>query len=119
MDTSRTDRPEITATYTPLERPTAEGLQALLLSLRQSNPDARLTLKLDTRGELLSFTLTLVTFTAERAPRIIYYTSIDRGALVHYTGSLYTIETHGAPHAMLEPRELLHMRQRPPRTSSA
>lgn len=109
MDTSRTDHPEITATYTPLERPTAATLQALLLSLRQSNPDARLTLKLDTRGELLSFTLTLVTFTAERAPRIIYYTSIDRGALVHYTGSLYTFETHGAPHAMLEPAELLHI----------
>ena len=109
MDTSHADRPEITAAYTPTERPTAEGLKALLLSLRELNPDARLTLKMDTAGELLSFTLTLITYTAQGAPRVVYYTSIDRGAVVHYTGSLYTFEAHGAPHPMLEPAELLHI----------
>jgi hypothetical protein len=119
MDTSHTDRPEITAHYTPLERPTIQALTAFIS--RYHAQGGALTLKLNTPKpnsteppSLKSFTLSYVDLTTT-PPRSIYYTSID-GATVYYSGSLYHAETEPRP-ACLEPAELISLTDETGRTS--
>lgn len=109
MDTSHTDRPEITAIYTPTERPTLEALT--LYTAQRHHQGAALSVKLHITAahtpELLSFTLSYVDLTTA-PPRIISYTSTDGGRTLHYSGSLYHAETEHRP-ACLEPAELISL----------
>lgn len=120
MDTSHTDRPEITAHYIPLERPTIHALTTF--TARHHAQGGALSLKLNTPKpnsteppSLKSFTLSYVDLSTT-PPRSIYYTSIDGGATVYYSGSLYHAETEPRP-PCLEPAELISLTDETGRTS--
>lgn len=119
MDTSHTDRPEITAHYIPLERPSISALTTF--TARQIAQGGALTLKLNTpkpnsteAPTIKSFTLSYIDLSTT-PPRAIYYTSLD-GATVYYNGSLYHAETEPRP-ACLEPAELISLTDETGRTS--
>lgn len=123
MDTSHTDRPMISAGFTPIQRPTLTDLTGYTARHAQSH-GATLTLKLhtptpnsDQAPQVMSFTLSLVDLTTT-PPRWVTYTSTDGGRTIHYTGSLYHMEhdTTERP-ACLEPYELLYITDETGRTS--